>query len=116
MPSTRPRSTLRAASRDQHRATARPNHTAGKNRAERRKHGWRGDISAQAHGPHPMRRHFDGLLLGRQVPTSGQVRIDAKRNARAEYWNAFQAGRQRIHQGLMSINEHRRLLGLLDHA
>jgi hypothetical protein len=97
----RTRALLRAVSRDGQRATARPNparwqtaltaKTTLRGRAERRKHGWRGDISAQLHGPHPMRRHFGGIagLLGHTVPTSGQVRIDAKRNQRALYWADF---------------------------
>lgn len=94
----RTRSILRAVSRDEHRATGRPNparwqtappaKTALRGRSERREHGWRGNVSAQLHGPHPMRRHFGGIagLLGNAVPTSGQVRIDAKRNQRAAFW------------------------------
>jgi hypothetical protein len=88
MPSTRARSTLRAVSRDEQRATARPNPGHGKSRTERRKHGWRGDLGASIRTPRPMRRHFGGILstFGLRIPTSGQIRIDAKRNARAAFW------------------------------
>jgi hypothetical protein len=94
----RTRALLRAVSRDGQRATARPNparwqtaltaKTTLRGRAERRKHGWRGDISAQLHARRPMRRRpvdVRGLITGK-MPTSGQIRIDAKRNDRAQYW------------------------------
>jgi hypothetical protein len=93
MPSTRARSTLRAVSRDEQRATTTPNPSTGPNRAARRKHGWRGDLGANIRAPRPMRRHFGGLLstFGFRIPTSGQVRIDAKRNARTAYWATLTA-------------------------
>lgn len=50
-------------------------------RAERRKHGWRGDISALVHGSHDNAWLLSGTLNG-----GGQARINAKRNARAEFW------------------------------
>jgi hypothetical protein len=89
----RPRALLRAVSRDEQRATAAPNPSTGPNRAARRRDGWHGDLGAQIRAPRAMLPRFDGLLstFGLTTPTSGQARINAKRNARARYW----AGRGR---------------------
>jgi len=85
------RSERRAFSRDaaRHFATTRlrptgPDAPARKDsptRAERRKNGHRGDISALVHGKHDTSWLYSGT-----PGASGQARINAKRNARAEYW------------------------------
>jgi hypothetical protein len=92
----RTRTLLRAVSRDDQRAAASPSPNPGHGmaRAQRRKNGWRGDISARLNGPHPMRRRpFDvAALIAGKMPTSGQGRVNAKRNDRAHYQAEFGLG------------------------
>lgn len=75
------RSERRAFSRDGARQFAQPTPTAGPNRKDRRKQGWRGDVSALVHGPHDRAFLYSGTVNG-----GGQARINAKRTARAEFW------------------------------
>ncbi|MFF0409071.1 hypothetical protein ACFYUY_01375 [Kitasatospora sp. NPDC004745] len=76
------RAERRAFSRDAARHYASPNPGTGPSRAERRRHGWRGDVSALVHGPH-SRTWLHATTPG----TGGQRRVDAKRQARADFWH-----------------------------
>jgi hypothetical protein len=58
-----------------------PKRKLNRNRAERRKHGWRGNISALMHGKHDTAWLYSGTLNA-----SGQARINTKRHHRAEFW------------------------------
>lgn len=84
----RTRTLLRVVNRDAQRRFARPGQPlTGKamNRADRRRYGQRhGDVAAIVHDRHPMTVRPAG-------PTSGQARINAKREARAQYWAGFAA-------------------------
>lgn len=75
------RAQRRAFSRDGARTYATPNPGSSPRRAARRKTGWRGDVSALVHGKHDRAFLYSGTVNG-----GGQARINAKRNARAQYW------------------------------
>jgi hypothetical protein len=81
------RAQRRAFSRDAARQFATPNPTGGPNRAARSQHHRLGDIAALAHGPHDRAWLYSGTING-----GGQARINAKRNARAAFWDAFATG------------------------
>jgi hypothetical protein len=81
------RSERRAFSRDGARTFAQANPAAGPNRKDRRELGHRhGDVAAIVHGPHDRAFLYSGTVNG-----GGQARINAKRNARAQYWAAENA-------------------------
>lgn len=75
------RSERRTFSRDGARQFAQPNPTTGPDRKTRRQQGRRGDVALLVHGPHDRAWLFSGTVNG-----GGQARVDAKRNARADYW------------------------------
>ncbi|MFD0405607.1 hypothetical protein [Kitasatospora sp. NPDC127116] len=76
------RAERRAFSRDAARTYTRPNPADGPTRRERRRHGWRGDISALVHG-----KHDTSWLRAQNPAAGGRQRANAKRNARAAYWH-----------------------------
>ncbi|MGA5820828.1 hypothetical protein ACPC54_23545 [Kitasatospora sp. NPDC094028] len=90
------RTERRALSRDAARAHSRANPTAGSNRAERRRHGWRGDVSTLVRGPHDRAWLYSGTING-----GGQTRINAKRNARTDYWTNYQVQKLRSYVGTL---------------
>lgn len=114
MPQTlAPRSERRAFSRDGARTYRQLNPATGPTRAVRRKQHWRGDISALVHGPHGRAWLYSGT-----ENASGQARVNAKRNARAQYWQDFQRQGELGHalnallRAQRTINGHRAALGL----
>lgn len=99
----RPRTMLRAVSRDAQRRLARAGRPVGPK-----------DVSAIVHGPHDRAFLYSGTVNG-----GGQARINHKRNQRAKFWADFLELRDSIEallrRGVMTLNEARGELGLAPH-